>query len=92
MKFFSFVFQAWKAIEFDCGSWKVIGNYVYGEKSLRKHPFKENKMKKVNSFTKGKGTRTDFHSVEISIAHFDTVKYERFVMGNLKRLWKVVDF
>ena len=39
MEFCNFVFQAWKVIDFNCGSWKVIESYVYGEKSLRKHSF-----------------------------------------------------
>ena len=34
-------FQVWKVMDFNCGSWKVIENYVYGEKLLRKHSFRE---------------------------------------------------
>ena len=41
MEFCNFVFQAWKVMDFNCGSLKVIENYDYGEKSLRKHSFRE---------------------------------------------------
>ena len=33
MKLWNFIFQAWKVVEFDCGSCKVMKNGVYGEKN-----------------------------------------------------------
>ena len=41
MEVCDFVFQAWKVMDFNCGTWKYMGNYVYGEKSLRTHSFRE---------------------------------------------------
>ena len=43
----------------------------------------------MNNFYKMKRKQeTDFHSVEINTAHFDTVKCECFIMQNLKKVMK----
>ena len=47
-----------------------------------------NRFKKKNE----KKQETDFFSVGINTAHFDTVKCERFIMENLKRSCKVMYF
>ena len=43
----------------------------------------------MNNFNKMKRKQeTDFQSVEINTAHFDTVKCECFIMENLKKVMK----
>ena len=53
---------------------------------------KRKKMKIENKNQSKRNQETDFHSVEINTAHFDTVKYKCFIMEKLKRSWKVTYF
>ena len=69
---------------FNCGSWKVIVNYVYGEKSLRIKTDEDEQSK-----TTKRNQETDFHSVEINSAHFDT-RIRTLYHGKLKKITEKV--
>ena len=43
MKFYNFIFQAWKVLKFRCGSWKVMENQytLYSSMNERQKDLKE---------------------------------------------------
>ena len=92
MEFCNFVFQACRVMDF-MGHGKSLKMKFMGKKSLKKQPFRGIKKEEDKQFyKKEKEPRNRFHPVETNTAHFDTVKYKRSVMENLKRLWKAWNF
>ena len=74
-------------MDFNCGSWKVIENYVYGE-NCQESILLGNKNGRRGTIKKRKGNKKQMHIVTAHLA----LICKLFIMENLKRSWKVMEF